>query len=108
MACGSSPARLPIYRWGFSPTPHRGPSAGAPRACLQHREAGQLLFDSPTGESLNRKVIVHIAASVDGYIAGPGDDLDWLTSRPAPKGFYGMEAFTKTIDTKVVGRRTYE
>jgi dihydrofolate reductase len=57
---------------------------------------------------LNRKVIVHIAASVDGYIAGPQDDLDWLTSRPAPKGFYGMEAFAKSVDTKLLGRKTYD
>jgi len=41
-----------------------------------------------------RKVIVHIAASVDGYIAGPGGELDWLTSRPAPPGFYGMNALS--------------
>jgi dihydrofolate reductase len=55
-----------------------------------------------------RKVIVHIGASADGYIARPDGDLEWLTSRPAPKGFYGMDAFTKSIDTKVLGRKTYE
>ena len=55
-----------------------------------------------------RKVIVHIGASADGYIARPDGDLDWLTSRPAPKGFYGMNAFMKTIDTMLLGRKTYE
>jgi len=55
-----------------------------------------------------RKVIVHIAASADGYIARSDGDLEWLTSRPAPKGFYGMNAFMKTIDTLVMGRKTYE
>ena len=55
-----------------------------------------------------RKVIVHIATSADGYIARPDGDLEWLTSRPAPEGFYGMNAFMKTIDTKVLGRKTYE
>jgi dihydrofolate reductase len=55
-----------------------------------------------------RKVIVHIAASADGYIARADGDLEWLTSRPAPKGFYGMGAFTRSIDTKVLGRGTYE
>lgn len=55
-----------------------------------------------------RKVIVHIATSADGYIARSGGDLDWLTSRPAPKGFYGMDAFMKSVDTKVLGRKTYE
>ena len=55
-----------------------------------------------------RKVIVHIATSADGYIARPDGDLEWLTSRPAPKGFYGMDAFVRSIDTKVMGRKTYE
>lgn len=55
-----------------------------------------------------RKVIVHIATSADGYISRPDGDLEWLTSRPAPKGFYGMNAFIKSIDTKVLGRKTYE
>jgi len=55
-----------------------------------------------------RKVIVHIATSADGYIARPDGDLDWLTSRPAPKGFYGMNAFMKSIDTTLLGRKTYE
>ena len=55
-----------------------------------------------------RKVIVHIATSADSYIARSDGDLEWLTSRPAPAGFYGMNAFVKTIDTKVLGRKTYE
>ena len=55
-----------------------------------------------------RKVIVHIGASADGYIARPDGDLEWLTSRPAPPGFYGMNAFMKSIDTKLLGRKTYE
>jgi dihydrofolate reductase len=55
-----------------------------------------------------RNVIVHIAASADGYIARPDGDLEWLTSRPAPKGFYGMGAFMKSIDTMMLGRKTYD
>jgi len=55
-----------------------------------------------------RKVIVHIATSADGYIARPDGDLDWLTSRPAPEGFYGMDAFMKSIDTMLLGRKTYD
>jgi dihydrofolate reductase len=56
----------------------------------------------------HRKIIVRIAASADGYIARPDGDLEWLTLRPAPKGFYGINAFMKTIDTMVMGRLTYE
>ena len=55
-----------------------------------------------------RKVIVHIATSADGYIARPDGDLEWLTSRPAPAGFYGMDAFTRSIDTKILGRKKFE
>jgi dihydrofolate reductase len=55
-----------------------------------------------------RNVIVHIATSADGYIARPDGDLEWLTSRPAPEGFYGMNAFMRSIDTMLLGRKTYE
>lgn len=55
-----------------------------------------------------RKIIVHVGTSADGYIARPDGDLDWLTSRPKPKDFYGVGAFMKTIDTMILGRKTYE
>src|ERR1051325_7886163 len=55
-----------------------------------------------------RKVIVHIGTSADGYIARPDGDLEWLTSRPAPPGFYGMNDFMKSIDKELLGRKTYE
>ena len=55
-----------------------------------------------------RNVIVHISTSADGYIARPDGDLEWLTSRPKPEGFYGLSAFTNSIDTKLLGRNTYE
>ena len=54
-----------------------------------------------------REVIVHIAASADGFIAGPNGDMNWLTSRPRT-GSYGLDTFAKTVDTKLLGRRTYE
>ena len=43
-----------------------------------------------------RNVIVHIGTSADGYIARPDGDLEWLTSRPKPEGFYGMSAFMRS------------
>src|SRR5436190_21364549 len=55
-----------------------------------------------------RNVIVHIGTSADGYIARPDGDLEWLTSRSKPEGFYGMSAFMRSIDTKLLGRKTYE
>jgi dihydrofolate reductase len=55
-----------------------------------------------------RKIIVHIATSADGYIARPDGDIDWLTNRPAPKGFYGLPKFMRTVDAKLVGRKTFD
>ena len=58
--------------------------------------------------SNRRNVIVRIATSADGYIARPDGNLEWLTSRPAPKGFYGINAFMRTVDALILGRKTYE
>src|SRR5690349_7775528 len=55
-----------------------------------------------------RRIIVRLATSADGYIARPDGNLDWLTSRPKPAGFYGITAFMKSVDTKLLGRKTYE
>ena len=56
----------------------------------------------------SRKIIVNIAMSADGYIARPDGDIEWLTSRPAPKGFYGMGRFMQSVDSKLLGRKTYD
>jgi len=45
-----------------------------------------------------RRIIVNLATSADGYIAGPDGNLDWLTSRPIPKGFYGLGTFSRSVD----------
>ena len=49
-------------------------------------------------------VILFIAASLDGYIAGPDDDLSWLFT----DADYGFSSFYSDIDTLVMGRGTYE
>ena len=54
-----------------------------------------------------RKIIVYIAISADGFIARPDGDIAWL-DRPRPKGNYGMAAFYKSIDTVIMGRKTYD
>jgi dihydrofolate reductase len=55
-----------------------------------------------------RQIIVNIATSADGYIARPDGDIEWLTRRPPPKGFYGMGKFMRSIDTMLLGRKTHE
>jgi dihydrofolate reductase len=54
-----------------------------------------------------RKSIVYVAVSADGFIARPDGSVDWL-DRPHPKGNYGMGAFYRSIDTCVLGRKTYD
>jgi dihydrofolate reductase len=54
-----------------------------------------------------RKIIVYIATSADGFIARPDGSVDWL-DRESPKGNYGMGAFYKSIDTILWGRKTYD
>lgn len=55
-----------------------------------------------------RKIIVNIATSADGYVARPDGNLDWLTDRPAPKGFYGLPEFERSTDAKILGRKTFD
>jgi dihydrofolate reductase len=55
-----------------------------------------------------RRFIAHLATSADGYIARPDGNIDWLTERPAPRGFYGMPAFARTVDAKILGRKTFD
>jgi dihydrofolate reductase len=53
-----------------------------------------------------RKIIVYIATSADGYIARPDGDVEWLNRRHADD--YGMGVFYATIDTILWGRKTYD
>lgn len=55
----------------------------------------------------NRKVILYIACSLDGYIAQPNDDLSFLNLVQKEGEDYGYHAFIQTIDTVIMGRKTY-
>lgn len=55
-----------------------------------------------------RKLIIYIATSLDGYIAKPNDDLSFLKLVEKEGEDYGYKEFTKTIDTIILGRRTYD
>jgi dihydrofolate reductase len=54
-----------------------------------------------------RKIIVYIATSADGYIARPDGDVEWLNRRPREFD-YGMRAFYASIDAILWGRKTYD
>lgn len=55
-----------------------------------------------------RKISLFIATSLDGYIAKPDDDLSFLRLMEKEGEDYGYAEFTNTIDTVIVGRRTYD
>jgi dihydrofolate reductase len=57
-----------------------------------------------------RKVIYGVGVSLDGYIARPDGSVDWLnraTSKAKGEDF-GMREFFKSIDTVLMGRKTFE
>ena len=51
-----------------------------------------------------RKIILNIAISLDGYIAGPNGEYDWLYTDQD----YGMAEFFDQIDTSLMGRKTFD
>lgn len=55
-----------------------------------------------------RKLIVYIAVSLDGYIAKPNDDLSFLSIVEKEGEDYGYAAFISTVDTVIIGRKTYD
>ena len=55
-----------------------------------------------------RKLSLFIATSLDGYIAKPDDDLSFLQMVEKEGEDYGYAKFTDTIDTLIVGRKTYD
>jgi len=55
-----------------------------------------------------RKISLFIATSLDGYIAKPNDDLSFLKLVEKEGEDYGYAKFTDTIDTLIIGRRTYD
>jgi len=55
-----------------------------------------------------RTLSLFIATTLDGYIAKPNDDLSFLKLVEKEGEDYGYAKFTATIDTIIVGRKTYD
>lgn len=53
---------------------------------------------------MSRSVIYSVASTVDGYIARPGGEYDWIPEEPN----IDWGAFLDRFDTVLMGRRTYE
>ncbi|WP_043981388.1 dihydrofolate reductase family protein [Priestia megaterium] len=56
---------------------------------------------------MKKKIVVYIAASLDGYIARENGEIDWLESVEG-EGDNGYEAFYQTYDAVVMGKATYD
>ena len=54
------------------------------------------------------KIILYIASSLDGFIAGINGDISWLDAYQVEGEDYGYSEFLKTIDIIVMGSKTYE
>lgn len=51
-----------------------------------------------------RKIILNLAVSLDGYIAGPKGEYDWCLTDDD----YGMTSFLESVDTLLIGRKTFD
>ncbi|MES2240703.1 MAG: dihydrofolate reductase family protein [Bacteroidota bacterium] len=55
-----------------------------------------------------RTLTIYIATSLDGYIAKPNNDLSFLKLVEKEGEDYGYAEFIATIDTIILGRKTYD
>ena len=51
-----------------------------------------------------RRIVYSVAMSLDGYIAGPNGEYDWIVMDPE----IDFQAIFRQFDTLLMGRRTYE
>jgi dihydrofolate reductase len=56
----------------------------------------------------NRKLILYISMSLDGFIATKENDISWLSMVEVEGEDYGYNAFNDSVDTYIVGRITYD
>ena len=88
--------------------------SGASASCNRHPEgvnggSDSLLLHSGTFRHIVREAIVRriryaVATSLDGYIAGPKGEFDWIVRNPD----IDFRPFFDQFDTALLGRRTYE
>lgn len=59
-------------------------------------------------DTINRNVILYIATSLDGYIATVDDDISFLSVVEKQGEDYGYSEFMSTVDTVILGRKTFD
>jgi dihydrofolate reductase len=56
----------------------------------------------------DRKVVLYISMSLDGYIATKDNSLEFLSMVEQEGEDYGYNDFVKSVDAVIIGRKTYE
>ncbi len=56
----------------------------------------------------DRKVVLYISMSLDGYIATKDNDLGFLAMVEQEGEDYGYNDFVSSVDTVIIGRKTYD
>jgi dihydrofolate reductase len=64
----------------------------------------KLLRKGAENTTARRRVRYSVAISLDGFIAGPKGEFDWIIMDPA----FNFGALLKQFDTYLLGRRTFE
>ena len=54
------------------------------------------------------ELVYYVAASRDGFIAGPDHELDWLHAFEGGESDYGYSDFLARVDGLLMGRNTYD
>jgi dihydrofolate reductase len=55
-----------------------------------------------------RKLVLYISMSLDGYIADKNDDLGFLSAVEQEGEDYGYYNFIKSVDAVIIGRKTFD
>lgn len=70
------------------------------------QRVGRVSRSPETSMSEKQMVIVHMAMSLDGYVAGPGDNMSWIFSHSEPA--LDLSKHIASIGAVIMGRRTQE
>ena len=54
-----------------------------------------------------RRLVLKMSMSLDGYVAGPEGELDWMTRTRSPEGIEWVEQTLWQAGAHLMGRRTY-
>ncbi|MGI8690710.1 MAG: dihydrofolate reductase family protein [Thermomicrobiales bacterium] len=60
----------------------------------------------PQAEQTTRKIISLMHVSLDGFVAGPNGEMDWIAIDD--EMYKDVADLTSTVDTAIYGRTTYQ